>query len=67
MGGGDLNCLQIEERGGENKRGGVFEGSGLISPMSIMTSPQIKCNGAAQSTWLEQLGTSAAQHHYGKH
>ena len=34
--------------------------------MSIMASPQIKCNGAAQSTWLEQLRTLAAQHQYGK-
>ena len=34
----------------------------MISPMPIMTSPQIKYNVAAQSTWLERLGFLAAQH-----
>ena len=51
------------------KRGVVFlrEGKGrLISSMPIMAIPQIKCSGAAQSTWLEQLGTLAAQQQYGK-
>ena len=51
------------------KRGVVFlrEGNGrLISPMPIMAIPQIRCNGAAQSNRLEQLGTLAAQQQYGK-
>ena len=34
--------------------------------MPIMAIPQMKCNGAAQSTRLEQLGTLAAQQQYGK-
>ena len=60
---GGLNSLQI----GKKERGDVFEaGDGLIFQVLIMTSPQIKCNGAAQSTWVQQLGTLAAQHHYGK-
>ena len=57
------------KKGVARKRGAVFlrEGKGgLISPMPIMASPQIKCNVAAQSAWLEQLGTLAAQHQYGK-
>ena len=48
--------------------GGVFEGGKwwLISPLPIMASLQMKCNCAGQSTWLEPLGTLAAQHQYGK-
>ena len=61
-----MNCLQIQEGGGEKKRRDVFERGGLISSVPSLTSTQIKCNGAAQSTWLEQLGTLAAQRQCGK-
>ena len=61
-----MYSLQIQEGGGKKERGDVLEGDRVGIPNVYYGQSLKKCNGAAQNTRMEQLGTLAVQHQYGK-